>query len=705
MKFSKLFLFNLLFFISFFLVGKEIIIEKDEVIDINKETFIFQDQNSILSFQDILQDSIQKKFTLNTLSTPNYGHTHSTIWIKFTAQNKLEDFLYLYISPVWLDTIFYYYEDEQGHFQEVISGASQPFETRALEKPNYFFNLHLKKGETKTFYVAIKSQHIISFHLQLGTLIQFDYKSHSEDALFFLYIGIMLLLCSYNLFLAIGTKRKGNIFYGLYILFLIISMFYIKGYTTNFFDSPWLAVHSNINVAIMMFFLALSISHFTNIIAFSKPLFYVRYVVLFFATFSVILNISGYAMWANIIVVNLSFVGGIWGLGIAITLIKHKVSFENIFIFFAFMCFMLGGIMHVLMIKGIIKINLFTENVFMLGSGIEVIFLSISFSLSIQRIKKDRYRTQQKLLQITEENRKLVLERAKELEKLVHQRTLDLEYSNNELRDTIEHVRLQKKIIENKSKHINDSINYAKNIQNALLPPFSLVKKLFPDFFVLYKPKDVLSGDIYWIAEYKNKKIAAAIDCTGHGVPGALMSMTAHGILQQIVFEKKITQPNIILNELHNGIRYALKQDYTDTDDGLDIALISYDQNTKELQFSGAKNPLIYIQNNEIVEVKGDRVSVGGIKEGKERNFQLHSIELKKDTHIYLSSDGYQDQFGGKEGKKFMKKSFKEKLFTIHQLPLKQQAQNLEITLNNWKGDIEQVDDILVMGLFISPDN
>ena len=223
---------------------------------------------------------------------------------------------------------------------------------------------------------------------------------------------------------------------------------------------------------------------------------------------------------------------------------------------------------------------------------------------------------------------------------------------------------------------------------------------MLPNFFVIYKPKDTLSGDIYWFAEKDGKQIIAAIDCTGHGVPGALMSMTVHGILQQIVFEKNITQPNLILNELHDGIRYTLKQDYTKTNDGLDISLISYDQISKKLAFSGAKNSLIYIQDNHLTEVRGDRVSVGGIEEGKERNFTLHSLTLEKDTHIYLSSDGYQDQFGI-NGKKFMKKCFKEKLLEFHNLPLEYQKNELETTLTNWMQDTEQIDDILVIGLLI----
>lgn len=698
----KQLLWFLFFSLTTIVIAKDVQLYNTDVISFNKKSFIFEDKNS-LDFEEILTDSIQKKFKLNQSETPNFGHTNATIWIKFTAKNNIPDLtekLYLFITPIWLDSIHFYIPTKDNEYKHVLSGQALPFDTRILKKPHYFFDFPLKMDEEKTFYIAIQSQHIVSFHLHLGGLIGFDYKSQKDDSLFFLYIGMMFLLCSYNIFLAIGTKQKSNIFYGCYIFFLIMSMFYIKGYATNIIDLPWLAVHSNIFVSLMMIFLTFSIVYFTHIKDFSKFLFYSHYLIIFFAIVSLILNLLNFVLLANTIVVNISFLGGLWGLGIAITLIQNKVSLSNIFIFLAFMFFMCGGITHVCMIKGYISVNIFTENVFMLGSGVEVMFLSISFSLSIQKMKKDKYNAQKKLLVVTQEKERLMYTKAIELEELVHNRTLALEERNNELRNTIYKVNFQKRIIENKSKHINDSINYAKNIQNALLPPFSAIRKMLPNFFILYKPKDVLSGDIYWFAEKNGKQIIAAIDCTGHGVPGALMSMTVHGILQQIVFEKNITQPNLILNELHNGIRYTLKQDYTKTNDGLDISLISYDINDKNLEFAGAKNSLIYIQDEKLTEIRGDRVSVGGVEEGKERDYKLHTLTLKKDTHIYLSSDGYQDQFGV-NGKKFMKKCFKEKLLEFHNFPLEDQKNKLETTLFDWMQDTEQIDDILVIGLLI----
>ncbi|MES2138349.1 MAG: tetratricopeptide repeat protein [Bacteroidota bacterium] len=273
--------------------------------------------------------------------------------------------------------------------------------------------------------------------------------------------------------------------------------------------------------------------------------------------------------------------------------------------------------------------------------------------------------------------------------------------------------------IELKNKDISDSINYSKRIQDASLAPKELKYKLFPDAFVLFGPKDIVSGDFYWYAEKDGKRLIAACDCTGHGVPGALMSMIGNNILNQIVNEKGITSPDEILNHLHKEVRKALKQEEQGaTRDGMDIALISFNSHT-EIEYAGAQRPLWILKrlvneekrteptmhysssDSELSEIKPDKFSIGGHQSEIERKFTKHKISLSKGDCIYIFSDGFVDQFGGKEGKKFMSKRFKDLLLANNTKPMPEQENTLIKTFETWKGSREQVDDLLVIGIRI----
>jgi serine phosphatase RsbU (regulator of sigma subunit) len=253
-------------------------------------------------------------------------------------------------------------------------------------------------------------------------------------------------------------------------------------------------------------------------------------------------------------------------------------------------------------------------------------------------------------------------------------------------------------LIEEKNKDITDSIYYAKRIQNSILPKDNHITALFPDHFVLYKPKDIVSGDFYWISNCAGKKIIAAVDCTGHGVPGAFMSMAGSSLLNEIVNEKNITSPTQILNHLRERLMQTLQQTGADGEskDGMDIALCVFDGNT--LEFAGANNPLYLIRNKELQEFKSDKQPIG-VHAGAEKPFTSAKIELQKGDTIYIFSDGYVDQFGGPNGKKFMSKRFKDLLLSISGLTLSEQKNALDKAIEEWKGAGQQVDDILVIGL------
>lgn len=255
--------------------------------------------------------------------------------------------------------------------------------------------------------------------------------------------------------------------------------------------------------------------------------------------------------------------------------------------------------------------------------------------------------------------------------------------------------------ITQQKKEITDSINYAKRIQESILPPNEHWQKLLPESFIFYKPKDIVSGDFYWI-EQKNEIVCfAAVDCTGHGVPGALMSVVGFNLLTQAVNEMNLTQPSDILKHLDAGVTRTLRQsnEGKGVKDGMDLSLCSLNKETFELQYAGAFNSLYYISNGVFNEIKADKFPIGVNLDGVVDDYTNHTIQLQKGDAVYLFSDGFADQFGGAKGKKYKYNQLKQLLISIQTLPIDEQKNNIERAFEDWKGNLEQIDDVLLIGV------
>lgn len=282
---------------------------------------------------------------------------------------------------------------------------------------------------------------------------------------------------------------------------------------------------------------------------------------------------------------------------------------------------------------------------------------------------------------------KALIQEKKVLESKVAERTAEVVEKNKELAE--------------KNKDIMDSIHYAKRIQDAILPPDELVRQYLPQTFILFKPKDIVSGDFYWLADKKDKVLFAAVDCTGHGVPGAFMSIVGHNMLEKIVNEYNITQPSEILEALNKNVSETLRQSYAEhheVKDGMDASVCMFDRKTNEFHFAGAMNPLYFIRKGVLKEIKGDKMPIGNLKVGENRKYTNHVIQLEKGDSLYIFTDGYADQFGGPSGKKFKYQQLKDTLLKIQDLPLEEQGNYLQRTIHEWMGHLDQVDDILVIG-------
>ncbi len=264
-----------------------------------------------------------------------------------------------------------------------------------------------------------------------------------------------------------------------------------------------------------------------------------------------------------------------------------------------------------------------------------------------------------------------------------------------------ERIEDQRAELEYVFSQVTDSIRYAKRIQDAILPPQFFVKQLLPQSFILFKPKDIVSGDFYFVEKRGNKIFFASVDCTGHGVPGAFMSIVGYNLLKNAVIGLENPTASTVLDELSRGVSETLHQNNatSTSKDGMDISMCAINLETKTLEFAGAYTSMYLIRNKEIQEIDGDKLSIGIFVASDEKQYTNKIIQLQTGDTLYISTDGYRDQFGGPQGKKFLARRLRDLLLEVNDMPMLDQRQKLMQTIEDWRGQEEQVDDILMMGV------
>ena len=372
---------------------------------------------------------------------------------------------------------------------------------------------------------------------------------------------------------------------------------------------------------------------------------------------------------------------------------------------------------------GVLPANFITINAGEIGSSLEVLFLAFALSDRYNIYRKEKDLAQDQIIKMEKSAKEV-------LEKSVKRRTKQLQKANDELATLNEEILQQAEEINAQKDNLSiamqelhkqkesivSSINYAKTIQAAILPFREKMDASLNQFFIFYQPRDIVSGDFYFFQDKETHLILAAIDCTGHGVPGAFMSMIGHEILTEIVNVRNIYSPEQILEELHKGIHSSLQQSKTENRDGMDVALVTIkrgeDSKFDYLEYAGAMNPFYFVQKplkqretQEVTQqvIKATKSSLGGKKKQSEiGEFEKHRVELKGfKTKFWLSTDGFQDQFGGEENKKFMVKRFRELLFSMHDKSMEEQENIIQNTFEDWKGESRQIDDVLLIGVEI----
>lgn len=287
--------------------------------------------------------------------------------------------------------------------------------------------------------------------------------------------------------------------------------------------------------------------------------------------------------------------------------------------------------------------------------------------------------------------------------KLLAAQKAELQQQKEEIQTQAEQLEKTNNEIEKKNTQIMDSINYARRIQQAILISEDEILKVFPDSFIYFRPRDIVSGDFYWYSRINGKYIIAAIDCTGHGVPGAFMSMIGNTLLNEIVNQKKITEAGKILQELHIGVYIALQKEKasTESEDGMDMSLCVIDKQNRKVQFAGAKNEMYIFKNNELNTIRADFLSIGGrpLREDEEIKFNTVEVEVDDETSLYMLSDGYMDQFGGEKNEKFNIVRFENILKEHGSKSMQEQKTLFDDAITEWKKRTKQTDDILLIGL------
>ncbi len=571
----------------------------------------------------------------------------------------------------------------------------RPFAFTFTNKKDHVFairysNFHRTESKQAKFNIG-KNFKIIVKELN-GEIAEVADPSQYFPLIFF--SAIFLTLGVFHMVIFIYNRQiKSNFSYSIYCFGIFAITYYIY-YMLNSSDYEVVTMM----LKVLLYVVPLIVVPLVSMI---HRVFYGKRLKIFWviiALFVISLILYSYGMYSNagMIVIATVMLSTIEIIRVIVKAIRRKKDGAWIFAFIILLAPLAGIISSYLpdqFVIGGMKIPNNTSAIvgscFILGLPFSMtLYLARDFSRLNKRLKeqlKENTDLSEKTIRQEKEKKQILENQKTELEIKVAERT----------REVIQ----QKNVIEIKNKEITDSLNYAKRIQSAILPDVTLIHKTLQQSFILYLPKDIVSGDFYAFAHKENKVLIAAADCTGHGVAGAFMSMIGSSLLNQIINEKNITEPAPILDQLNAGIIHALKQKENESSDGMDISICTFDFNKNELLFAGANRPLWMIRNNELRFYKPNKFPIGGLQVESDEKFSQHVIALQKNDTIYIFSDGYADQFGGEKGKKLMTRRFRETLLSIQKQTMEEQEIYLKEYFQSWKGNNEQVDDVLVIGI------
>ncbi|WP_375559647.1 7TM diverse intracellular signaling domain-containing protein [Bernardetia sp. OM2101] len=594
--------------------------------------------------------------------------------------------------------------------------------------PNYYSTtFSLRKGESILYVRVIPSDNSVEHGGYKQTFIifrkdaahNFFAKNLATNSIIY---TIILSMCIYNLILFFLIKDRSYLYYCIAIFFVGIYFYTLPTLKSVAFWGQ-LSYDSELN----------RIVNYTS--AFITAIFWIKFTQSYFSMDKnfpkwnryfigvIILNVIAAVLYIIFIEQSVYMYATTLHLITTLSLLffstivffRKKLLAKQFFVANLVLC--VFAIINIADIFHLVPSNWFTNSSLEIGVAAQIILFSLALASRINLLRKqvtEQSIDKERLERIKAEEIKYVIEQKnKELEGKVKQRTAEISEKNTELEQIVEELdttnetlRYTINRVEEQNTQITSSIAYAQRIQQATLPSLDEIRTSFLDSFVVFRPLQVVSGDFYWFLELGEKRFLGAFDCTGHGVPGAFMALVANELLNEIVVHKKIISPEKILAELHKSIQYSLKQNETKNQDSIDGSLMCIEKKGNDIenknytvQIASARNSVYLFDSKGFKEIKGERKSIGGNTYQEDVNFLLHTLEIREQTDFYMLSDGLQDQFGEKNNKKFMKKRVRELLTEIITYDSPLQKRTIESTIDNWKGSIEQTDDILVMGL------
>jgi len=685
---------------------------KEELLLVGKKIYYLEDKNGGMAIEEVLEADKAGKFTLNNKDVFARPATSSAFWFKFTFQNLSSEDAWLEIGSsfaTWY--IDFYSPDSLGkYYPPHLTGTMRPQNKKYYDIIHAFWLPLSKTGDVsqKTYYIRITEESSFEAPFQIGTIRSLQKEKTIHDYLTAGFVGLLIIMILYNLFLFFSVKENVYLLYSCYLIWGIFTVTFRNNYSL-LPDSLWWYKYYFVWHPFAYLFIGLFCIHYLGLKERSPLL---RKILLAFLLLICVL-------FPVMSLIGIKHVQIISYFQLSITFVSLTCLISGFYLVFkgykparfytlGWTFLLLAIIAFFMVINGLLPFNPFTRNIIYFGTALEVWMFSLALGDRVNIMRREKAATQKALLEKTQENEKILKEQNEVLESKVKLRTSEIQSVNEELNSTVEELNItlevvgkQKQEIEQQNFKITSSIRYAQTIQNAILPSETALQHYFPNSFVIYRPKDVVSGDYYWVYENDDEMFLAAIDCTGHGVAGAFMTFIANTLLEETVRFGGYRFPARILEKVDSGLEIKLNQQGRGIyREGMDMVLIKIKKQKDDkvqIVFAGAKRPLYYIEKGVFKEIAGTRRSIGSAYE-KEAPFVEQHITLEKEDMLFLTTDGYIDQNDNKQ-KRFGSNRFKDLILKISPQPTEVQKSILETELNSFQGFQEQRDDITVLGI------
>ena len=680
--------------------GQEPIIITDSFIhqDLARQLTYAEDKTKSLS----LEKALKLNYKSVEQNVPNYGFNNSSYWFKGMVINATTQWQspIIQIANPNIDVVnLTVFSKKIGRHKKYM-GDLLPFKNRGNTNKYFQFNVQLLPHDTIQFILNVQNSGE-QFHvpMSIGSPDYYHESDSNEQLAFGIYFGFILFVTLLNLFFYYVLKDTASLFYIGYLVCLLFLQLSLTGFGFKYFwpNSVFLANHANpIFASISMLCLLLFSQLFLNTKVYlpklNKGIIYLKYyfVIIIICAW---VPVNELYVFSVISINALSLILIVVIIPSTIYILKQNYKPARFFLT-AFIFLIISVLLFVLKNAGLVPSNPFTNYGLQMGSAMEVLLLTLAV---IDKFSEFKIEAVNRLQEVND----LKTKANAELEEKVEERT--------------KQISAQKITLEYQNEEIKSSIRYAKRIQDSLLPPHNIMDELFhKNYFVYYKPKDIVSGDFYWAAPVSTSSeppyhlsLAAVVDCTGHGVPGAFMSIVGSNFLKQSLTEKTVNNVAEALNFLNKNIISTLHQSSNAENkvrDGMDVALIALDYEKNKLYYSGANNAIYILRKQvtetEIIILKATKQSIGSVSDIIQ-TYHLEVFDLQKGDTIYLFSDGYADQFGDLENKKLNYKRFKAILTEAFNLPIHKQKAYIQSRFESWLGNAEQTDDVCVMGIKI----